>query len=125
MGKAGHRAVTDFWLGDPSSFGSEEDRAEYVSDILKRSRFVYKYPDESVSHSHFLEQLGFTLTLVFQLGQRAAFCSALISKVYAKHLRRILPDDRIIPQVGGLALATVAVCPVFFYFDPPHAEKLI
>jgi hypothetical protein len=49
MGKAGHRAVTSFWLGDPESFALAEDRAEYVSDMLTGLRFVYRAPDEPVS----------------------------------------------------------------------------
>jgi hypothetical protein len=34
MGKAGHRAVTNFWLGDLGSFASAGGRAEYVLDML-------------------------------------------------------------------------------------------
>ena len=49
IGKAGHHGVTDFWLGDTQSFVLAEDRAEYVSDALTGLRFVYKYPDETVS----------------------------------------------------------------------------
>ncbi|KAI9434692.1 hypothetical protein H4582DRAFT_2080706 [Lactarius indigo] len=90
MGKAGHRAVTDLWQGDFTEFALAEDRAEYVSDALMNLRFVYKYPDET--------------------NGQGAFCSDLISKVYAKHLRKISPEGgRYGPQIGGLALATVAV----------------
>ena len=50
---------------------------------------------------------------VYQKGERFVFCSELISKVYAKHLRKILPDgDQYGAQIGGLALVTVAVCRV-------------
>jgi hypothetical protein len=86
MGKAGHRAVSDFWRGDAQQFGTREDRAEYVADVLAGLRFVYKYPNETVS-VHFLRQPGTPVT-VLQF-ERGAFCSDLISKVFAKHLQKI------------------------------------
>ncbi|KAI9430410.1 hypothetical protein H4582DRAFT_2086922 [Lactarius indigo] len=89
IGKAGYHAVSDLWEGD-SQFSSEEDIVAYVSDNLTDLRFVYRFPD--------------------RLSGRGPFCSVLISKVYARHLRKISPDGgKYGPQTGGLALATVAV----------------
>lgn len=112
IGKAGHRVVTEFLRSDPNSFASAKDCAEHVSDLLVGLRFVYKSPDKTVSHV--LGQSRSTLPLtIFQSG-RGAFCSDLVSKVYAKHLRKISTEGSPnFPQHGGLALATVAVCHVY------------
>lgn len=50
MGKAGHRVVSSVWLGDPKLLTSAEGRANYVSNMLKDLRYVYKTPDGTVSH---------------------------------------------------------------------------
>lgn len=48
--------------------------------------------------------------LSFQIG-RGAFCSPLISVVYSTHLRKIASvAQRYGPQIGAIALATIAVC---------------
>jgi hypothetical protein len=111
IGKAGHRVVTDLWRSDLDSFASAEGRADYVSDLLMDLRFVYKTPDKRVGH--LLRRSKSTLLLtIFQFG-RGAFCSDLVSKVYAKHLRKISTEGTAnLLQTGGLALATVAVCHV-------------
>jgi hypothetical protein len=44
-------------------------------------------------------------------GARGAFCSDIVSKVYAKHLRKVSGESgKYGAQIGGLALATIAVC---------------
>ena len=55
---------------------------------------------------------------VIQSG-RGAFCSELISKVYAAHLKRVAQAANTYgDQIGGLALATVAVRFLLLYiFD--------
>ncbi|KAI9429509.1 hypothetical protein H4582DRAFT_2089056 [Lactarius indigo] len=87
--KAGYHAINELWDGDTESFASAEDRAEYVSDALMGLRFVYKNLDE--------------------MSGRGPFCSDLISKVYTKHLWKISQEGKDCHQIGGLALATVAV----------------
>ncbi|KAH9016817.1 hypothetical protein EDB85DRAFT_2155619 [Lactarius pseudohatsudake] len=77
IGKAGISAITELWsqkaMDKEVSFSSPEHRAEYVTNSLTKMNFVYKDPDVP--------------------GSRGAFCSEIISKVYAKHLRRILAVD--------------------------------
>ncbi|KAH9024687.1 hypothetical protein EDB85DRAFT_2292499 [Lactarius pseudohatsudake] len=90
IGKAGYRAVLDLWDTKPSDFSSE-DRAQCVAENLNNFQFLYKSPD--ATHG------------------RGGFCSLLISKVFALHLRKISTGRPVayIPQVGGLALAAAAV----------------
>ncbi|KAI0282251.1 hypothetical protein BC826DRAFT_1110850 [Russula brevipes] len=91
VGKAGHIAVFDFWQANPATFGSAEARKTYVTQALTGLRFLFKDPDAPKGH-------------------RGPFCSPLISKVYASHLRRILTAPvKYGSQIGGLALATAAV----------------
>ncbi|KAH8981457.1 hypothetical protein EDB86DRAFT_2834871 [Lactarius hatsudake] len=90
IGKAGYRAVLDLWDTKPPDFSSE-DWAKCVAENLKNFRFLYKSPD--ATHG------------------RGAFCSLLISKVFASHLRKVStgrPEVHI-PQVGGLALVAAEV----------------
>ncbi|KAH9070765.1 hypothetical protein EDB83DRAFT_2314002 [Lactarius deliciosus] len=97
IGKAGYRAVLDLWDTKPSDFSSE-DRAKCVAENLKNFRFLYESPD--ATHG------------------RGAFCSLLISKVFASHIRKIStgrPEVHI-PQVGGLALAAAAVERGLYFF---------
>ncbi|KAI0290098.1 hypothetical protein B0F90DRAFT_1825526 [Multifurca ochricompacta] len=91
IGKAGYKAIMDIWDNDPSfELASLEECAIYAESALKGFRFVYQYPDV--------------------MGSRAAFCSDLITKVYAKHLQRIEKSPvNYGPQIGALALVTVAV----------------
>ncbi|KAI0295050.1 hypothetical protein B0F90DRAFT_1670270 [Multifurca ochricompacta] len=91
IGKAGYKAIMDIWDNDPSfELASSEECAIYAESALKGFRFVYQYPDV--------------------MGLRAAFCSDLIMKVYAKHLQRIEKSPvNYGPQIGALALVTVAV----------------
>ena len=49
MGKAGHRALIDFWETDPRMCNSAEARAEFVAESLNGLRFVYKEPNAYVS----------------------------------------------------------------------------
>jgi len=49
IGKAGHRAITNMWDADPSTFSSADDRAEHIAANLKDFRYLYKYPDATVS----------------------------------------------------------------------------
>ncbi|KAH9960751.1 hypothetical protein BGW80DRAFT_1461020 [Lactifluus volemus] len=93
MGKSGYRAVADMWLEDPVTFGDAEACAEYVDIALDKLRFVYRDPDAKSA--------------------RGAFCSDLIVKVYATHIRKLqlklqeLEDPPM--HFGALALATAAV----------------
>ncbi|KAI0287587.1 hypothetical protein B0F90DRAFT_1673041 [Multifurca ochricompacta] len=82
LGSMGQRACYDF--------ASSEEFAKFAGSALEGFRFIYQYPDFK--------------------GSRAAFCSELITKVYAKHLQRIekSPIDYG-PQIGALALVTAAV----------------
>ncbi|KAI0253124.1 hypothetical protein BJV78DRAFT_1351967 [Lactifluus subvellereus] len=90
LGKAGYRVLVNFWETDPTMSNSAEARAEYVADSLSDLRFVYKEPDACFT--------------------RGAFCSPLISKVFARHLRKVSTEDEdYSPQIGALALATAAV----------------
>jgi len=59
---------------------------EYVANAIDQARFVLQVVNE-----------------------REAFCSELITKVYATHLRKITTLKVYEDQVGTLALATVAV----------------
>jgi len=89
IGKAGRRAVLELWASNPGRFQTAESRRDYVSNAIKNARFIYKYPDASTN--------------------REPFCSDLVSKVYATHLRKIIVLDDYENQTGALALATVAV----------------
>ncbi|KAH8983440.1 hypothetical protein EDB92DRAFT_2117452 [Lactarius akahatsu] len=90
MGKAGYWIVKVLLLGENAECTSVETRAALVAGSLARCNFVYK--DPYATHG------------------RGPFCSDLISKVYAGHLRKISPDCwGYGPQIGGLALATAAV----------------
>ncbi|KAI9432524.1 hypothetical protein H4582DRAFT_2061728 [Lactarius indigo] len=90
IGKAGYHAVSVLWKQESTWFSSAKDIREYVSDAFVGLSFVYKFPERT--------------------NGRGPFCSDLISKVYASHLRKTSPDGgEYGPQIGGLALATVAV----------------
>ncbi|KAH9953068.1 hypothetical protein BGW80DRAFT_1520010 [Lactifluus volemus] len=93
MGKSGYRAVADIWLEDPVRFGDAESCAGYAETALKNLRFVYRDPDAKSA--------------------RGAFCSDLVAKVYATHIRRLqlkLQELEEPPMhFGALALATAAV----------------
>ncbi|KAH9017259.1 hypothetical protein EDB84DRAFT_1629141 [Lactarius hengduanensis] len=75
--KAGISAITELWsqkaMDKEVSFSSPEHHAVYVTNSLTKMNFMYKDPDVP--------------------GSGGAFCSEIISKVYAKHLRRILAVD--------------------------------
>jgi hypothetical protein len=45
LGKSGHQAVVDLWLGDLAIFSSLEACVEYVEDALDGLKFIYKTPD--------------------------------------------------------------------------------
>ncbi|KAN0107510.1 hypothetical protein V8E52_010028, partial [Russula decolorans] len=90
IGKAGHHAVVELWYLDFLRFDTAEARADYVAEQLDGLRFVYRYPDAAIG--------------------REAFCSPLISVVYSTHLRKISSAaQRYGPQIGAIALATIAV----------------
>ncbi|KAN0112043.1 hypothetical protein V8E52_007960 [Russula decolorans] len=90
IGKAGHRAVVELWYLDFLRFDTAEARADYVAEQLDGLCFVYRYPDAAIG--------------------REAFCSPLISVVYSTHLRKISSaTQRYGPQIGAIALATIAV----------------
>jgi len=90
IGKAGHRAVVELWYLDFLRFDTAEARADYVAEQLDGLRFVYRYLDAAIG--------------------RKAFCSPLISVVYSTHLRKISSAaQRYGPQIGAIALATIAV----------------
>ena len=82
-----------------------------VSDELNNLNYVYKHPERKVSASHPCCQ---TLNLTLVKTSWGAFRSALISKVYSVHLRKLkLPlvvKYRYGYQIGALALAAAAVC---------------
>lgn len=58
IGKAGHIAVVEFWRENPGLFSSPEDRADYVADSLVDMRFVYRFPDISVSVNYSVTPSG-------------------------------------------------------------------
>lgn len=98
------------------SIPTPEERQEIVSNELEGLNYIYKHPGETVSASYFRSQM---LDLTPVKTSRGAFCSALVSRVYSLHLRRL----RVAPvtneygyQIGALALATAAVCRSM----PPH-----
>ncbi|KAI0294721.1 hypothetical protein B0F90DRAFT_1821009 [Multifurca ochricompacta] len=91
IGKVGYKVILDLWDNDTCyDFASSEEFAKFAGSALEGFHFIYQYPDFKGSH--------------------AAFCSELITKVYAKHLQRIekSPIDYG-PQIGALALVTAAV----------------
>ncbi|KAI0291178.1 hypothetical protein B0F90DRAFT_1671639 [Multifurca ochricompacta] len=91
IGKAGYKVILDLWDNDACyDFASSEEFAKFAGSALEGFHFIYQYPDFK--------------------GSRAAFCSELITKVYAKHLQRIEKSPiNYGPQIGALALVTAAV----------------
>ncbi|KAI0293133.1 hypothetical protein B0F90DRAFT_1822345 [Multifurca ochricompacta] len=91
IGKAGYKVILDLWDNDACyDFASSEEFAKFAGSALEGFRFIYQYPDFK--------------------GSRAAFCSELIMKVYAKHLQRIEKSPiNYGPQIGALALVTATV----------------
>ena len=108
IGKAGYRAVVDLWNSNPSSFSSSEDRAKYVAENLKNFRFLYKFPEATVSTGPSVRDDPSNQSWQHRQG---AFCSHLVSKVFALHIRKISTGrpEMHVPQVGRLALAAAAV----------------
>jgi hypothetical protein len=47
MGKAGHRALIEFWVS--TNCYSAEAREKYVAETLSDLRFVFQFPDAYVS----------------------------------------------------------------------------
>jgi len=108
IGKAGYQAVVDLWNSNPSSFSSSEDQAKYIAENLKNFCFLYKFPKAMVSTGPSVWDDPSNQS--WQHGQ-GAFCSHLVSKVFALHIHKISTGwpEMHVPQVGGLALAAVAV----------------
>ncbi|KAI9429346.1 hypothetical protein H4582DRAFT_2089464 [Lactarius indigo] len=94
IGKAGNSTIAELWSQkakeEDISFSSLEHHAIYVTNSLQEMRFMYKNPDVP--------------------GSRGASHLESVSKVYAKHLQRILAvGGKYGLQIGGLALVMVAV----------------
>lgn len=48
MGKAGYKAVKEFFRINRVDYGRTEERAKYVADSLRDLRFIYKFPEQTV-----------------------------------------------------------------------------
>jgi hypothetical protein len=54
VGKTGYKAVKAFFRANRVDFGcTAEERMEYVADSLRDLRFIYKFPDHTVSQGSF------------------------------------------------------------------------
>ncbi|KAI9429431.1 hypothetical protein H4582DRAFT_2065259 [Lactarius indigo] len=98
IGKAGNSTIAELWSQkakeEDVSFSSLEHHAIYVTNSLQEMRFMYKNPDVPATIQ----------------GSRGASHLESVSKVYAKHLQRILAvGGKYGLQIGGLALVMVAV----------------
>ena len=111
MGKAGYKAVKGFFRANRIDFGCAEDQADYVTFSLQNLRFIYKFPDQTVSQGHLC---CIVLKLMVIQSKCESFCSPLIIKAFSKHLQRVNdpdPNNKMYGlQVGALALTAAAVC---------------
>ncbi|KAI0298439.1 hypothetical protein B0F90DRAFT_1669029 [Multifurca ochricompacta] len=100
IGKAGCKAVMDLWDDDPSSelSSSLEGRVNLLSPLSRAFALSTSIQTSCLNIA------------AKQQGSREAFCSDLITKVYATHLRRIATSlMNYGPQIGALALVTAGV----------------
>ena len=106
IGKVGYRSVRDLIK---SSTLPVEGRQAFVLDELEDLNYIYKHPEREVSPyyscSHW-QMLNLTLVKV----SRGAFRSALVSRVFSTHLRKVssVTNDYGF-QIGAIALSAAAV----------------
>ena len=126
MGKTGYKAVKAFFRASRIDFGCVEDRADYVTFSLQNLRFIYKFPDQTVSQGCF-RGMPLALKPIAIQSKRESFRSPLIIKAFSKHLQRVNdpdPNNKTYGlQVGALALAAAAVCARFCYSPQVQANS--